>query len=189
MDQNKEINSWILCLLIIIITIYVQIDISNLIFRSTLQENSDVIHFMKMVTHVSQSLGTIFTWIFFTIALHTISILIDVNIKDNLAKLFRITGHGFIFVLIVLIINRVKINSYIDSVYFSEKVITTENFREIIHYDQNRLRIFFGYLLFFLWSIVFLKKVYKHSLLDTILVSSIVCFIIMTLWLIKIYLL
>lgn len=175
---------WLLCITILLSVIYLGINISDSLLRIVEFENNKLFGFMIKSMKFSIVIIVIFYWIFFSVLLHTISILINVNIKSDFNHLLCINGIGFIFVLIGLIINKYFLFNDLGQLNISEiDLINTFNTTVIAKVATTRLKI--AYSLYFIWGIIHTKRIYKLPWIDIILLTLFVILFMVILQFIK----
>lgn len=164
---------WLFCLLILLVTTYFGISNANLILEKLIIEDFKLSNFVMNSMSFSITIIILFYWFFYTFLLHTITIIIDINVDTNFSKLLCFNGIGFIFILFVLLINKLYIVKatcvlpHMNGDCFNE-------FCESEIFDVIRLRTNIGYALYFIWGVVQTKRIYKLTMTNTLILTLVI---------------
>jgi len=119
-------------------------------------------------------------WFLITTGFHSVSVLMNCKSRKNYTLLMQYIGMGLIVLLVAVIIN----HHYMDDI-IRQSVNQTGSFeyKNLIQtgaFKMARFRIFLAYLLHIAWSVFSIKKIYKLGHTETAVFSSIVLFIVIS---------
>ena len=177
MNKKSEIIiEWVTILIIIIATSLLFSATINTIYEynnkySNIEVNENTSNILKFFNKVGTVLSIPILWIITVVLFNTISVLIDVDVKDNISKLFRKSGLGLIFLMAIAIIELILVKRFIPI----QNTNVINDLNNLIESFENYINI--AYILYCLWVTYLIKKIYIMSNINSLLTGSLVMLI------------
>ena len=173
----NNITEWLIVIIILVLNISFTNEIAIKLTNNFSNYDGTMLKFVNTVGSTSVVIGTIVYYIFLTILLHSISIIIDVDAESNFSELLLKVGLGFIFIFIAILINKLKLTDFIEYIKI-EGIEILDTFQDTNYYIMSKWRTEISKLLHILWSSIYIKKIYRISWIDAFLVGLLTSIII-----------
>ncbi|MBD3373567.1 hypothetical protein GF406_00895 [candidate division KSB1 bacterium] len=182
--KKIKLFEWIVCSAVLMMVFVWQDKVHKTMLILFPSEYEHLKSITQAIGSFSFILGIIVFWIFSSILLHSIAILVNTNIKTDYEKLCRRIGIGFVFILIALIINRYNLDIYFQNISnFEDHALIAFTSSSCFTLCKSINYISYIFLLF--WSCIILKKAYNMTYGDSLFATAITATILLGLDFVK----